>query len=107
MVCHGRAYLCSQWHFWRKQTLFSRAQRIEIGTNPKRSTYNTISHANPYRAIKQALIKSYKLNENDRLDILFNRSQLGDRKPNELLNNMRQLLDAYDAHNPQTNVRCS
>ena len=60
--------------------------------------------ANPYRAIKQALIKSYKLNENDQLDVLFNRSQLGDRKPSELLNEMRQLLDAYDAHNPQTNA---
>ena len=62
------------------------------------------STANPYRAIKQALIKSYKLNENDRLDVLFNRSQVGDRKPSELLNEMRQLLDAYDAHNLQTNA---
>ena len=44
------------------------------------------------------------MNENDRLDVLFNRSQLGDRKPSELLNEMRQLLDAYDAHNPQTNA---
>ena len=60
--------------------------------------------ANPYRAIKQALIKSYKLNENDPLDILFNRSQLGDRNPSELLIEMRQLLDAYDAHNSQTNA---
>ena len=60
--------------------------------------------ANPYRAIKQTLIKSYKLNENDQLDVPFNCSQLGDRKPSELLNEMRQLLNPYDAHNPQTNA---
>ena len=44
--------------------------------------------ANLYRTIKQALIKFYKLNKNDRLNVLFNRSQFGDRKPSELLNEM-------------------
>ena len=58
----------------------------------------------PYQDIKKALIKACKLNENDRLDILFNRTELGDRKPSEMLSEMRQLLEAYDADNAQTNA---
>ena len=49
----------------------------------------------PYQDIKSALIKACKLNENDRLDILFNRTELSDRKPSEMLSHMRQLLEAY------------
>ena len=56
----------------------------------------------PYQDIKSALIKACKLNENDRLDIWFNRTELGDRKPSEMLSHMRQLLEAYDVKNTQT-----
>ena len=58
----------------------------------------------PYQAIKKALINACKLNENDRLDMLFNHTELGDRKPSEMLNHMRLLLEAYDANNAQTNA---
>ena len=58
----------------------------------------------PYQDIKSALIKACKLNENDRLDILFNRTELGDRKPSEMLSHMRLLLEAYDVNNTQTNA---
>ena len=54
-----------------------------------------------FQDVKKALIKAYKLNENDHLDILFNRTELGDRKPSEMLSKMRQLLEAYDADNTQ------
>ena len=57
-----------------------------------------------YQDVKKALIKACKLNENDRLDILFNRTELGDRKPSEMLSEKRQLLEAYDADNTQTNA---
>jgi len=57
------------------------------------------------QGIKQALIKAYKLSDNDQLNILFHKSDLGDRKPSELLSEMRQLLEAYDCDNPQTNVK--
>ena len=58
----------------------------------------------PYQDIKKALIKTCKVNENDRLDILFNRTELSDRKPSEMLSEMRQLREAYDATNTQTNA---
>ena len=58
----------------------------------------------PYQDIKSALIKACKLNENDRLDILFNRTELGDRKPSEMFSHIRQLLEAYDVKNTQTNA---
>ena len=58
----------------------------------------------PYQDVKKALIKACKLNENDRLDILFNRTELGDRKPSEMLSEMRQLVEVYDADNTQTNA---
>ena len=45
-----------------------------------------------------------KLNEKDRLDILFNRIELGDRKLSEMLSHMRQLLEAYDVKKTQTNA---
>ena len=35
---------------------------------------------------------------------MFNRTELGDRKPSEMLSEMRQLLEAYDADNAQTNA---
>ena len=58
----------------------------------------------PYQDVKKALIKACELNENDCLDILFNRTELGNRKPSEMLSEMRQLLEAYDADNTQTNA---
>ena len=57
-----------------------------------------------YQDVKKALIKACKLNENDRLDILFNRTELGDRKPSEMPSEMRQLLEAYDDDNTQTSA---
>ena len=57
-----------------------------------------------YQDIKKALIKTCKLNENDRLDILFSKTEIGDRKPTEMLNEMRQLLEAYDVTNSKTNT---
>ena len=57
----------------------------------------------PYQDVKKALIKACKLNENDCLDILFNRTEVGDRKPSEMLSEMRQLLEAYDADKTHTN----
>ena len=38
------------------------------------------------------------------MDILFNRTELGDRKPSKILSEMRQLLEAYDADNTQFNA---
>ena len=35
---------------------------------------------------------------------MFNRTELGDRKPSEMLSEMRQLPEAYDADNTQTNA---
>ena len=58
----------------------------------------------PYQDVKKALIKACKLNENERLDILLNQTELGDRKPSEMQSEMRQLLEAYDADNTQTNA---
>ena len=56
----------------------------------------------PYQDVKKALIKACKVNENDCLDIFFNRTELGDRKPCEMPSEMRQLLEAYDTDNTQT-----
>ena len=98
-------------HTFAANGIFGESKRFSLALNAlELKQIQSIQHvvrsptANPYRAITQTPIKSYKLNENDRLDVLCNRSQLGDRKPSELLNEMRQLLDAYDAHNPQTNA---
>ena len=35
---------------------------------------------------------------------MFNRTELGDRKSSEMLSEMRQLLEAFDADNAQTNA---
>ena len=35
---------------------------------------------------------------------MFNKTEIGDRKPTEMLNEMRQLLEAYDVTNSQTNA---
>ena len=58
---------------------------------------------NPYLFLKQALVKSYAISENDRFDILLNRLELGDRKPTELLAEMRVLLDAFGSNKPELN----
>ena len=55
----------------------------------------------PYQDAKKTLLKACKLNENDCLDLLLNRTELGDRKPSEMLSKKRQLLEAYDADNTQ------
>jgi len=59
---------------------------------------------NPYQALKEALMKRCKSNENERLSILFNQTELGDKRPSELLEEMRELLGAYDPTNQQTNA---
>jgi len=59
---------------------------------------------NPYQALKEALIKQCKTNENERLNILFNQTELGDKRSSELLEEMRKLLGAYDPTNQQTNA---
>ena len=38
------------------------------------------------------------------MDILFNRTELGDCKPSEMLSEMSQLLEAYGADNTQTDA---
>ena len=57
----------------------------------------------PYQTLREALIKRCKINENKRLNTLFNQTELRDKKTSELLEKMRQLLEAYDATNHQTN----
>ena len=39
----------------------------------------------PYQALREALIKRCKINENERLNTLFNQTELGDKKSSELL----------------------
>ena len=48
----------------------------------------------PYQDIKKVLIKSCKLNKNDRLDIFLNRTELGNRKLSKMRSKMLQLLEA-------------
>ena len=72
---------------------------------PKNSTDCSIIHKLPVPRYKKGPDKSLQTKQNnDRLDILFNRTELGDRKPTEMLSEMRQLLEAYDADNTQTNA---
>ena len=48
----------------------------------------------PHQDIKKVLIKSCKLNENVRLDIFLNRTELGNRKLSKMRSKMLQLLEA-------------
>ena len=57
-----------------------------------------------YQALKEALIKRSKINENERLNTLFNQTELGNKKPSELLEEMQKLLEANDPTNHQTNT---
>ena len=68
----------------------------------KNLTCSALTNKSPVSGHKKALIKTCKLNENDGLDILFNHTLLGDRRPSELSNKMRHLLEAYDVSNTQT-----
>ena len=45
-----------------------------------------------YQALKQTLIKLYKISEDDRFDSLLHQTDLGDSKPTELLSELRTLL---------------
>ena len=56
----------------------------------------------PYTNLKTTLAKTYRLCENDRLDKLFHNTELGDRKPSELLLEMRYLLDAFNTSDSQS-----
>ena len=46
----------------------------------------------PYQTLKQALIKLYKISDDNRLDRLLHHTDLGDRKSTELLSELRTLL---------------
>ena len=46
----------------------------------------------PYQTLKQALIKLYKISDDNRLDRLVHQTDLGDCKPTELLSELRTLL---------------
>ena len=46
----------------------------------------------PYQTLKQALIKLYKISDDNRFDRLLHQTDLGDRKPSELLSELRTLL---------------
>ena len=46
----------------------------------------------PYQTLKQALIKLYKISDDNRLDRLLHQTELGDRKPTELLSELHSLL---------------
>ena len=56
----------------------------------------------PYTNLKTTLAKTYRLCENDRLDKLFHNTELNDRKPSELLLEMRYLLDAFNTSDSQS-----
>ena len=45
-----------------------------------------------------------QINENGRLNTLFNQTDLGDKKPSKLMEEMQELLGAYDPTNHQTNA---
>ena len=46
----------------------------------------------PYQTLKQALIKLYKISDDNLLDRLLHQTDLGDRKPTELLSELRTFL---------------
>lgn len=50
---------------------------------------NPISRANPYEEIKSALLDSYKKTTSEDLQDLFDSMSLGDKRPSELLSEMR------------------
>ena len=52
-----------------------------------------------YQSLKKALIKLYKISDNDRFDHLLHHSDLGDRKPSELLSELRNLLVEWCSDN--------
>ena len=45
----------------------------------------------PYQTLKQALIKLYKISDDNHLDRLLHQTDSGDRKPTELLSELRTL----------------
>ena len=58
----------------------------------------------PYLDLKTKLIKACKLNKNDCLDFLFNKTDIGNHKLTEMLNKMHLLVEAYNVTNTQINA---
>ena len=57
----------------------------------------------PYQSLKQALLKLYKISDNNRFDQLLNRTNLDDRKPSELLSELHTVLGASCSDNADLN----
>ena len=57
----------------------------------------------PYQSLKQALLKLYKISDNNRFDHLLNRTNLDNRKPSELLSELHTLLGASCSDNADLN----
>ena len=53
----------------------------------------------PYQRLKRALIKLYKISDNDRYDCLLHYTDLGNRKLSELLSELRTLLGESCSNN--------
>ena len=57
----------------------------------------------PYQTLKQALIKLYKISDDNRFDRLLHQTDLGDCKPSELLSELRTLLGESCSDNADLN----
>ena len=57
----------------------------------------------PYQTLKQALIKLYKISDDNRFDRLLHQTDLGDRKPSELVSELRTLLGESCSDNADLN----
>ena len=57
----------------------------------------------PYQTLKQALIKLYKISDDNRIDRLLHQTDLGDRKSSELLSELRTLLGESCSDNADLN----
>ena len=57
----------------------------------------------PYQTLKKALIKLYKISDDNRFDCLLHQTDLGDRKPSELLSELRTLLGESCSDNADLN----
>ena len=57
----------------------------------------------PYQTLKKALIKLYKISDDNRFDRLLHQTDLGDRKPSELLSELRTLLGESCSDNADLN----
>ena len=98
-------------HTFAANGIFNKYKRFSMVTKfPRLKFIQKVQHIvrlpsnHLYLDIEKALTKTCKLNENHCLDILLNKTEIDDRKPIEMLNEMRQLLEAYDVTNSQTNA---